>query len=316
VAGEDRGFGVGLDPSRDPLYKELRGTREFDAILRKTRDATTPVATSREGFRIAEGDLTPESLAYDPRERRFYFGSMRKGTIVSCDAAGRCRPFASGLGSVLGVKVGAGRLWAVANNGDESALVEFRSGVKTKYAPDGKGHRLNDIAVSPQGDVFVTDTQAGTVWVLRKSEDRLQRFAPAVRFQFANGIALSSAGRLLYVSNYPDGITVVDVRTNEQRPLAAPPGVCLALIDGLYAHNRSLVAIQNASMAPRVVRLDLSGNGLRVDRMQVLERGNPLFEGITGGTIAGNDFYFPANVQDEKPAGAKFNPIIVLKTRL
>jgi hypothetical protein len=50
--------------------------------------------------------------------------------------------------------------------------------------------------------------------------------------------------------------------------------------------------------------------------MEVLERGNRLFEGITGGTIAGNEFYFPANIQDEKPQGSKFDPIVVLKSPL
>jgi hypothetical protein len=312
-------LGVGLDPSRDPLYKDLHGTREFEEVLRRTRAATGPVSTSREAFRITEADLVPESSAYDPEGRHFYFGSMRKGVILRCDSAGRCSRFAEGLGSVLGVKAAAGLLWVVSNHGDDSALVamSLRSGrVEGRYTVPGQGHQLNDIALTANGDVFATDTPAGMVWSLKKGGNQLEPFLPDRKFQFANGIAVAPGGTLLFVSNFPDGITVVDLRTGDSQPLMHRPGTCLALVDGLYFYRQSLVAIQNASMAPRVVRFFLSADLRRIERMEVLERGNRLFEGITGGTIAGNEFYFPANIQDEKPQGSKFDPIVVLKSPL
>jgi hypothetical protein len=312
-------MGVGLDPSRDPLYRNLRGTREFEAVLRKTRDATAPVSTSREAFRIAEGDLVPESEAYDSQGRRFYFGSIRRGVIARCDPAGNCTRFAEGLGSVLGVKTGRGRLWAVANNDAESALVEFvlSSGrLERKYVVPGAGHRLNDIAMGPNGDLFATDTPGGTIWKLRRGAGGLEQFLPEVKFQFANGIAAASDGKLLYVSNYPDGISVVDLKSGSVRPMAKPDGVCLALIDGLYTYGNSLIAIQNGSMTPRVARFFLGSGGRGIERVEMLERRNPLFEGITGGTIAGNEFFFAANIQDEKQPGAAYDPIVVLKLPL
>lgn len=312
-------LGVGLDPARDPLYRNLRGTREFEAVLRTTRDATGPVSTSRVAFRIAEGDLVPESEAYDSHGRWFYFGSVRKGVVVRCDMAGNCARFAEGLGGVLGLKVHGERLWVVANKGVESALVEFSldSGkMVRKYVVPGAGHQLNDIAVSSNGDVFATDTPGGSIWKLRRGGDRLERFLPQVKFQFANGIAVAGDGRLLYVSNYPDGITVVDLATGGVRPIRRPAGVCLALIDGLYLHGRSLVAIQNGSMTPRVARFYLGSDGVSIERLEVLERRNKLFEGITGGTIAGDEFYFAANIQDEKQAGAAYDAVVVLKTAL
>ena len=312
-------LGVGFDPSRDPLYKPLHGTREFDAVLQRTRASISPVSTSHEAFRIAEGDLTPESEAYDPSSRRFYFGSLRKGVIVRCDAKGLCSKFAEGLGSVLGVKISGTRLWAVSNLGAESALVEFEipSGqLNRKYVVPGKGHQLNDIAIGATGDVFATDTPGGAIWTLRPGAPRLERLLPDLRFHFANGIAVSRDGRTLYVSNYPDGISVVDLRSGIREAVRHPAGLCLALVDGLYTHGRSLIAIQKSSMSPRVIRLDLSRDLKAIERWTVLERGNTLFDGVTGGTVAGNEFYFAANIQDEKPAGSSFAPIIVLKIRL
>ena len=49
-------------------------------------------------------------------------------------------------------------------------------------------------------------------------------------------------------------------------------------------------------------------------RAEILERRNPLFDGVTTGVVSGDDFYFMANIQDEKKSG--FNPIRILKIHL
>jgi len=236
--------------------------------------------------------------------------------IVRCDAAGGCSRFAEGLGSVLGVKIARGYLWAVSNQNCESALVEFnlRSAQQEhRYSVPGKGHSLNDIALAANGDVYASDTSGGAVWKLRRGAASLEQFLPAVTFRFANGIAVAPDGKTLYVSNYPDGITVVDLRNGAIQPIGHGTDLCLALVDGLYFYGRGLIAIQNGSMASRVVRLRLSKDLRRIEKWEVLERGNKVFEGMTGGTIAGKAFYFAANIQDERDSGARFDPIVVLK---
>jgi hypothetical protein len=44
------------------------------------------------------------------------------------------------------------------------------------------------------------------------------------------------------------------------------------------------------------------------------ERRNPLFDGVTTGVVAGDNFFYMANIQDDKKSG--FNPIIILKVHL
>jgi hypothetical protein len=306
---------AGIDPSRDPLFADLRGTNEFQAILRAVREATPEVAHSTPAFDVQEGDLAPESVAYDPKGKHFYFGSMRKGKVVQCTAVGECRQFAGGLGVVLGLKVHGGGLW-VLNNGDkESALIHYHlaSGrLAGRYPAAGEGHKFNDLAFAPSGDIYLTDTQAGAVWVLAKGSSGLARVAG--KFDHANGIAISSDGRLMYVATFPDGILVVDLKTHAIRPIPHPTELCLATIDGLYFHRGSLIAIQNAFMTPRVVRFYLSRDLGAIERFEVLERRNPLFDGVTTGVIASDDFYYMANIQDDKETG--FKPIRILKIRL
>src|SRR5271165_6295392 len=58
-----------------------------------------------------------------------------------------------------------------------------------------------DVAFGPAGDVYLTDTRAGSVWHWEKGAAGLRQIAG--RFELANGIALSANGKLLYVSAFP-----------------------------------------------------------------------------------------------------------------
>ena len=62
----------GLDPSRDSIFIELRGSRESAAIMEAVRGATPPVLHGTPAFQVPEGDLIPESLAYGPKTKQFY----------------------------------------------------------------------------------------------------------------------------------------------------------------------------------------------------------------------------------------------------
>jgi hypothetical protein len=305
----------GLDPSRDSIFAELRGTREFEQILIALREATPAVSHSTAVFQVTEGDLVPESVAYDPNGKRFYFGSMRKAKVVRCSASGDCTQFASGLGTVIGLKVRGRGLWLLNNSDTESALIHYdlrSASVVRKYSVAGGGHNFNDLAFAPAGDIYFTDTPAGAVWHLGNGTGDLARLPE--RFELANGIAVSPDGGLLYVSTFPDGVTVVDLKTHDAAPIARPSGLCLATIDGLYFHRGALIAIQNAFMSPRVVLFKLTRDLRAIQGFEVLERRNPLFDGVTTGVVAGSDFFYMANIQDDKKTG--FNPITILKIHL
>lgn len=306
---------AGLDPSRDALFHELRGTREFEEILATVRRATPAISHSRFAFAISEGDLAPESVAYDPKGKRFYFGSMRKRKVVRCSGSGDGEPFESGLGTVLGLKIRGDGLWLLSNLDRESALIHYdlRSGrMIRKYPIAGGGHSFNDLAIAPAGDIYLTDTRAGAVWHLANGGAGLTKLAG--RFESANGIALSLDGGLLFVSTFPDGVTVVDLKTNVAAPIARPPNLCLAMIDGLYFYRGDLIAIQNGFMTPLVARFTLSRDLKSIERFEVLERRNPLFDGVTTGVIVGSDFFYMANIQDDKKTG--FEPIKMLRVHL
>jgi hypothetical protein len=174
---------AGFDPSRERLFAELRGSREFAAIEAAALEATPPVSQSRVAFQVAEGNLVPENLAFDPRGRRFYFGSMRKGKVLGCPVAGECETFAEGLGVVLGLKVFGGGLWVLSNLEKESALVHFELApgqLVRRYAVSG-AHNFNDLAFAASGNVYLTDTRAGAVWELKRGGAALTRISGGIR---------------------------------------------------------------------------------------------------------------------------------------
>ncbi len=310
---------AGFDIARDKVFAKLNGAPQFEALVQQAREATPPIRTSQSAFKISEGDLIPENLAYDPGTHEFFFGSTTKNKIVRCSSTGSCKPFASGLGTVLGLKVDpvTKTLWANSNSSNEAGLFHYdlASGkLIRKFTLTGQ-HVFNDLVVTQAGDVFVTDTRAGVVYRLRPTSD-LEILPGTEKLTAANGIALSPDQTRLYVASFGDGISLVDPVSGKTKPIARPPNVCLANIDGLYAYRRSLIAIQNGPMTPRVVRLHLDSTRERIVRLEVLERRNPIFNGVTTGVLTGRDFYFMANTQDDKPAGAKFDPLTVLRIAL
>jgi hypothetical protein len=292
---------VGLDPANDKIFDKFRNTREFAALLNRIRSDTPPILNSQPAFTIPEQGLSPEGIAYG--RHRFYLGSTTKHKILECTLTGSCRDFATGAGEVLGLKIHDGTVWAASG----ADLLHYSLSGKLIHKYPG-GRLFNDLAINRQGDVFITDTQAATVYWIDHATDRLQPLNPALKVEGANGIALSGDGKKLYVAGFPEGITVVDLPSGKFHPIPHPANLCLATIDGLSFFKGTLIAIQNGAMTHRVARYYLTPDLNAIDHFEILERRNPLFEGITTGAIANDAFYFMANTND--------HPIKILKLDL
>ncbi len=320
----------GFDPSREQLFAPFSGRKEFEALNTKARDSMPPVSNSQAVTTIPETELFPENMAYDPSAKTFFIGSTSKDEIVRCRSQRPCEPFVSsrreGLGYVLGLKLDkpSKALWATSNTDDGASVRHYSlaSGrLLGTYALAG-AHVFNDLAVSSRGEVFITDTKEGAVYKLPGENGTLERLAPKHVFTAANGIALSSDERKLFVANFADGITAVDLASESTTPIRHPAEICLAYIDGLYAQKGSLIAIQNGPMASRIARFLLERDTNEIRGMKVLERGNPLFDGLTTGTLESGQFYYIANTQmDKKDAGkttarVHLNPLHILAINL
>ncbi len=227
---------VGLDPSRDAAFARLRGTNEFTLLMRQVRDGTPPVSNSQPAFTIDNPRLFPEGIAWEPRRKRFFVGSTWQHNIVECTIVGDCNSLVQdgqdGLFEVLGIKADTRdrSIWAASNSPGEAGIYHLDTPFGTlirKYTLSRvtERHYFNDIAISSKGDVFITDTQAGTVYWISAATQRLQVFDPNLKVDSANGIAISDDDKTLYLAGFPDGIRVVEHRVENvtcDRPSTGP----------------------------------------------------------------------------------------------
>ena len=92
----------------------------------------------------------------------------------------------------------------------------------------------------------------------------------------------------------------------------------------MYFYKGSLVGIQNPDLHPgRVMRYYLNSAMDQIERAEVLESYNPLFEVPTTGTLVENSLYFMANTQVDKltargtmPPAEKLTDLVVVKLNL
>jgi hypothetical protein len=314
-------MGVGTDPAAlTAAFGTAADAPDVRALLSRFRANLTPVVRSTLAFRLAERDLMPESVAYDPADDTYYVGSLYRRKIVAV-RHGVAREFVTakrdGLTSVLGMKIDPARreLWANACNGtspqmlDPEPRTQGRTGVfrydlgtgrlLAKHEAGGPADALcfNDIVVTADGDAFVTAGDRGVFRVTR-AEQKLEPFAPAPGYVL-NGIALSADGRTLYLADALQGVILLDIATRALRPLPTPASATLAGIDGLYVVGRSLVGVQNGlgGGPQRVVQAFLADGEPRVTCVDVLERQHPDYDVPTTGVVVGDALVYVAGSQ-------------------
>lgn len=301
----------------DRSFDSLKGSPAFQEVETLFESKSKPVGDSRVAFSIPEKDLLPEGIAYDPGEGCFYLGSLWKSKIIKVGREGKAADFTGerqdGLRSVAGLKVDPERrnLWAVSlvsqpwakSNPEEAGWsAVFKYDLRTgklirKYELDNKGtpHLFNDLAITGKGDVFVTDSVQNEVYAIFRDSDSLESFFRSDEFMYTNGIALGADDRTLYVASPGNGVYRIDIPSKECRLVSHPDTMTLSGIDGLSFFDNSLVGVQPS--LNRVSRYYLNAAGDSVERLEIIEARNPLFNFPTTGTIAGETFYYIANSQ-------------------
>ncbi len=266
---------------------------------------------------VAEPDLIPEGIAFDPGTHTLFLGSLRKRKIVAISPEGRARDFVApeqdGLWSVLGMKVDPDRRALLACSGvdgpglvhyspadlGKSAVFEFDLATgKTRRiyrAPAGR-HLFNDLVFTRGGAIYVTDSVEGSVYRIDRASGRVERFAGAGRFVYPNGIAIDPEERALFVADERT-IRAIDLAGGRRRELSHSPGTRLGEADGLYFDHGALVAIQNGHPPIRIVRFSLSPALDRVTGEMALASGDPRFPEPTTAAIAGDVLYFVGDAQ-------------------
>jgi hypothetical protein len=337
-------LGYSADVAADSDLVTLRGMPAFDSVRAALGRNAAPLVRGRPAFTLPERDLLTEGIAYDPRGRSFFVGSVHRQKILRVDRRGRVSEFVPPGPALpwapLGMRVDSTRhvLWVAAAAVRQSAgfdpadslrsglfRFDLSTGALTGRFPvpeDGAPHALGDLTVTRAGDVYASDSRAPAIYRVRAGADSIERFVTSPLFLSAQGLALDAGEGALYVADYARGILRVDLASREVRLLDTGAGVAALGIDGLYPVAGGLVGIQNGVAPARVVRLRLGARG-RIVGLEVLERARPDYAEPTLGVIVGRELFYVANSQWERfgedggIAGAGgLRPPLVVRLRL
>ena len=310
-------FGVIANPSADDDFASIKETPEFGAILKKIERNRLPIGQSEVVAKLSEKDLITEGLAYDPQEKTFYVGSVRKRKIISIKD-GKASDFTSsqqdGLWGVFGMQIDVKRrfLWVASSSiseivdfqkEEDSKAAVFQYDLKTKklvkkysLSNDSQKHVFGDLTLNSKGEVFITDSVSPSIYRISPDKNTIENFVTGP-FASLQGIAFSSDERFCFVSDYSLGVFKIDIETKGITKLNIPPNATLLGVDGIYFYQDSLIAVQNGVNPHRVVRLALNKGFDQIEGLTVLTASKESLPDPTLGTIVGNDFYFHANAQ-------------------
>jgi len=222
----------------------------------------------------------------------------------------------AGLGAIMGVRVDprGDMLWATMSGLPQmggfqpadsaiAALVQVRirdGAIVRRLDLGGKAkHVLGDLAIGPEGDVLMTDSESPVLYRLRPASDTLEAMSHPL-FRSLQGIAPSPDENTIFVADYSHGILRVDLRDRSATRVADAPGSTSLGCDGISWYRNSIVAVQNGVSPARVMRFYLDASGTRFTRAEIIDRNSAIADEPTIGTIAGNEFVYVANSQWEK----------------
>jgi sugar lactone lactonase YvrE len=298
--------------SDDADLASLRANPRFVGLQRRADANRTRISTGRETVVLADPDLLAEDLAWDPRRGSFLVSSVRHRKVVVVAADGGMTNLVheaqDGVGSVLAIALDPKRrlLWAATaglpqglgarpQDRDTSALVAFDAdsgALRGRYPPpaDAPAHALGDLTLGPDGTVYVSDGRAGAVYRLAPGAKGLEALVPPGGLVSPQTPVLAPEGRSLWVPDYRLGIAIVPLGGGPIGWLRGPADLADTGIDGLTLAGGALIAVQNGSVPPRIVRLVFDLAASRIVRWEVLERGPQIGE-PTHGTQVGDAFF-------------------------
>jgi sugar lactone lactonase YvrE len=137
----------------------------------------------------------PESIVYDAKAKIYYVSNVGgspvdkdgNGYISKIDEKGTVavQKWVTGLNAPKGMGISKGKLYVA--DIDAVAVIDIASGkIEQTIAAEGAGF-LNDVVVSENGDVYISDTFGGNV-IFRIQNGKIERWLQDEKLDYPNGL--------------------------------------------------------------------------------------------------------------------------------
>ncbi|HET9640353.1 MAG TPA: hypothetical protein VFP12_14230 [Allosphingosinicella sp.] len=306
-------MGAVLSQAAQAQVSSLIGPEAMAPVAAQFAANGVPIEASRVHALIpAEHDLV-EGVAWDSTARRLYATTVVDRALLAVGPGRTSVAASGGLGSLLGAAYDPvrKRLWVASASVEPTPKADPPFVGLIAFDPDRPAQPLRipgpagiastpgDVAVARDGNVYASDGLNGALYRCRPGCRALEVLLEPGTFFSAQGLALSPDQKKLYIADRRYGIAALERSSGRIVQVTGDAGMMLDGIDGLALHGRDLIATQTAYSPARIVRLRLSADGLRVERLEVLERAHPSWGEVTLGAVAGDRFLYVANAQWE-----------------
>ena len=320
----------------DPEFEVLHASDAWSDLEKKILGYNEMVDRGQLAFTVRKENFHPEGIAYSEKENRFYLTDIRDGLILSFNEDGSEERLELdlkeyGYWSAAGITLTDNELWvttvAFENFSGYKEEIQGRSAVlcfnrnsknlEKVYETEGD-HVFGDFVVSPEGTLYITDSNYPMVYRVSEQDTSLQAFISSSRWYNLQGLSLSDDSQYLYVSDYITGIHRVEIANGDMKPLIRENHL-LRGSDGIYQKKGKLYLLQNGALPIRVLSIQLNTDGLGVVGTLDYEVQSTL--GLTEPTLGvwvGSDLYYignsPWQYYDEgKPLTDKWPEIRIYK---
>jgi DNA-binding beta-propeller fold protein YncE len=230
----------------------------------------------------------PEGVAFDKRTKAFYVGTTGDGTIyrgtLGSDTVAPFIPGGAGKAAV-GVKVKRGKLYVAGGPTGSITVYDLATKAQVAKFETGSGGFLNDLQVTRNGDVYVTDSFRPTLWHVTAAQVAAGSGMPqgldvsAIPYEGGgafnlNGIVAKSArklvvvdtnsGKLFRIKLGEDGASID--RIDEIAGANVPGG------DGMLLDNGRLVVVQGDPAQLSFLKLRHSARTVKLERTQTSDK--------------------------------------------
>lgn len=274
-------------------------------------------------FSISEPNLIPEGITYSSKTKSFFLSSINLKKIIEVNAKNGAvtdfiSPGAAGYQGGVGLTIDKKRklLYALCHskvNGEHiTGLYCYalkNKQLQFKIVLDGEGDKiLNDMVLDKSGNLYITNTFASKVFILKKGTRELVEFYSEPEL-YPNGIAIDKKRKILYLASWEKGILALDMETLKTKSIHAQT-VNSQKIDGLFLYKNSLIGIHiGGERAEQKIARFYLNKQQQVTKTVLMDKGHPLFDTPTTGVIVKNKFYCIANSQipklDQEAGGIK-----------
>jgi sugar lactone lactonase YvrE len=336
-------LGLHAPIEKSPEFAMLRPRKDFQAVTKVIAANLHPKGSGEIGFTLRDVTGLIEGIAWREKTGEFYFSDVHHRAVWMRNKDGSLRRFTpegDDLLGVFGIAVDetAGALWAAtaavpAMRGFTPELagqaglaeIDLATGAVRRVMPVSRpaggeaAHVLGDLAIAPDGGVFLTDSGIPQVWRLAPGGNTLERFADSSEFFALQGIAALPSGVAL-LADQVNGVLRLDLARGTVHRLEAPADTTLIEIKGLAVSSTGRVLALQTDLRPsRVLALELDASAGSITDVTVLESGHIAMGAPSLGCIgADGDFYFIGNAgwsrfDEAKPTAPRQVPIFRTK---